>query len=1208
MWALIPTHGAPSAAAGLESRPLAPPSVSESSTTLFEILPASRTGIDVRHEFPPQAPFVLLQDQGAGAGLCAGDYDGDGWPDLFLANYNQGNRLYRNLGNWRFEDATSKAGVAGAGRWCGGAVFADVDNDGDLDLYVAVFNAPSLLFLNQGDGTFAERARAARLDYSGASVMMAFADYDLDGQLDGYLVTHRLAVGPNSRLPRSSREAFDRGILQSSSPGKLMVLPPYRELFALLDKAPDRMELAIAGQRDRLFHNAGGGVFADVTEGAGIQGNDIGLAAVWWDYNDDGLPDLYVSNDYRGPDRLYRNQGGGRFTEVTTLALPHVPWSSMGSDTADINNDGRIDCLATEMAGSSRVRRAMISGDMEKDRWFLETSNPRQYQRNALYLGTGTWRVFEVASLAGLESTDWTWSPKFADLDNDGWVDLFIANGMSRDFINADLLPRMKQRDSLGWRNTPMLREENMAFQNLGNLTFRRVGREWGLDQVSASFCATLADFDRDGDLDLIVMQLGEPLLCYRNNGSSGARVLIRLQGHASHSWGTGATVRLSGPWGVQTRPVTLTSGFMSANEPLIHFGLGTVTNIPLLTVHWPSGIRQSFTNLAAGHFYTVREPAQSPAAEIPRPPQSPWFRQGTPLNAARHQEKEYNDFLREPLLPWKLSRLGPGLAVGDVDGDEDEDLFLGGAAGQSGGLWLRDGKRFLLHQQSCFDSDQQSEDLGAVFFDLEGDGDLDLYVVSGGVECEPNDPVLGDRVYLNDGQGRFTKAPASVLPTDRDSGSVAAAGDFDRDGDLDLFIGGRSVPGRYLTTPNSRLWRNSGGRLEDATDTVAPQLRQSGLVTSALWSDVDDDGWLDLLVTQDWGPVRLYSNRAGQLVENSREAGLHGRSGWWNGIAGRDLDGDGDIDYVVTNLGLNTRYRASPSQPVAAFYGDFDGRGANHLIEAEVEDGQLYPLRARSTLCAVTPFLGEKFPTSQSFATATLSDLYGSERLQAALRVEVNCVESGVLRNDGRGRFSFLPLPRLAQIAPAFGVVIEDFDADGRPDLFLAHNFAGPQPETGRLAGGGSLLLRGRGDGTFDPIWPDASGILVPGDAKCAAALDFNDDDAPDILIGVNDGEWVALQNAGTAPNRRLLVRLRGRGANSTAAGARVSLTRNDGVRQCTEVYAGGAYLAQGSPRIHFARGVSDTEDQLEVRWPDGRSQTVSVSPGERSVLVTEQ
>jgi hypothetical protein len=1187
------------------------PSSANRSGKLFELMPASRTGVDLVHQFPAQAPMTLLQDQGAGAGVCIGDYDNDGWPDLFAANYDQGNRLYRNLGDWRFEDVSERAGVSAKGRWCGGATFVDIDGDGDLDLHVCVFNAPNLLFVNQGNGTFTESARAHGLDFSGASVSMSFADFDRDGDLDGYLVTHRLSVGNNFRLPRSSNEAQRPGIIQSKG-GKVEVAPRFRELFDVLDKGNGRVELVIAGQADRLFRNDGSGIFSDVTERAGIRGNDIGLAAAWWDYNSDGWPDLYVSNDYRGPDRLYRNNRDGTFTDVTANVLPHTPWSSMGTDASDINNDGHIDFIATDMAGTTRFRRMMIGDDLEKERWFFQTANPKQYSRNALYLGTGLERVLEVAHLTGLEATDWTWSPKFADFDNDGRVDLFVANGMSRDFLNNDLLQRMKDRDSPGWRNFPVLKEENLAFRNLGDLRFGSVGEEWGLNQISASFGAAAGDFDRDGDLDLVVMNLGEPLSLFQNHEAKNHRLVVRLRGSRSNTWGIGATVRLESKADWQTRFLSQVSGYLSASEPLVHFGLGEAMQAEKLIIQWPDGTEQSFTNLSAELSYSIIQPVPPGGPTKPSPPPlatAPLFLPGHRAAGAMHQETEFDDFAREPLLPWNLSQLGPGLAVGDVDGDGDEDFFLGGAAGQNGSLWLlgADG-RFQCRDLECFVRDRASEDMSAVFFDSDSDGDLDLFVVSGGVEGEPGDSSLRDRLYLNDGKGNFAKAPDGWLPDERDSGSVATVADFDRDGDLDLFVGGRCVPGKYLQIPRSHLWQNNGGKFSEITPLVAPNLRESGLVTGAVWSDADNDGWPDLLVAHEWGPVKFFKNERGQLVDRTQEAGLSQRLGLWNGIAARDLDGDGDIDYVVTNFGLNTPYRATGTNPFVIFRGSVQEGGPVHLIEAVSESGRFFPVRSRFALLAAAPFLAEKFPTFQSFATASLDTMFSERWLASAARFEVNTLESGILWNDGHARFAFTPLPQLAQVAPGFGIALSDFDADGHADIFIAQNFFGPHLETGRMDGGMSLLLRGRGKGQFIAIPPVESGVMISGDAKSVVAMDVNGDGWEEIFVGINNGELKSFEHSGKSPNQPLQVRLRGKPGNSHAIGARITVVLDDSSLQSAEVHAGSGYLSQASPAVTFGVPKGRSIKEVSVRWPDGSASSTPVPTGRPLITLQQQ
>ena len=548
---------------------------------------------------------------------------------------------------------------------------------------------------------------------------------------------------------------------------------------------------------------------------------------------------------------------------------------------------------------------------------------------------------------------------------------------------------------------------------------------------------------------------------------------------------------------------MTAAHGFASASEPVVHFGLGEASNVGELTVTWPSGAIQSFENLDGDKVYTIVEPP----AGLPMNPKpekrSLWFVRSQGFHPHKHTEPRYDDFARQPLLPAKLSQLGPCLASGDIDGDGDPDLFVGGATGQPGQLYRNDGSgNFSDIPDWMPAADAVHEDSGAAFFDADADGDQDLYIASGGVECDPGGAVLRDRLYLNNGSGAFVRADAT-LPDLRDSGSCVAPADFDRDGDLDLFIGSRSIPGRYPETPNSALLSNEAGIFRD----VSPQdLRKTGLVTDAVWSDVDDDGWLDLFVAHEWGPIKLWKNIEGKLVDSTGVAGLDPFTGWWNSIAAGDFDNDGDPDYAVGNVGLNTKYRASPEKPLLLYYGDCDGSGSKHIIEAAFEGDTLYPVRGRSCSVHAMPGLARRFGTFRDFAIADLAAVYPAQRLSQALRLEVKVLESGILMNDGTGRFTFSPLPRMAQVSPACGIAVTDANGDGNLDLYLVQNFFGPQLETGRMDGGISLLLTGDGAGNFDPVWPDESGLIVPGDATDLEVADFDGNGAPDFIIGVND------------------------------------------------------------------------------------------------------
>lgn len=1181
----------------LESSPLAKPKPSDGKT-MFDRLDTARTGIDFVREWKPPAKWAAeISGSFTGGGVCLGDFDNDGDADVFLSRMIDGGRLYRNLGDFRFEDVTEEMGVSLPGVWGAGCTWVDVNGDGWLDLYLCVFDAPNRLFINQEGKGFKDEAKALGLNFKGASMMMAFSDYDLDGDLDGYLLTNRIRPGEELKDVRFG--------LVKGPDGEPMVQPEFMQEYAGVIKYPQGYKKISSGQFDRLYRNDNG-KFTEVGKEAGIRESEFGLSATWWDYDADGYPDLYVANDFYGADHLYRNQGDGTFKDVAPSALPHTPWFSMGSDVADINNDGLFDYMASDMAGSDHYKEKMSMGNMtgqDSDSWFLNWPTPAQYMRNAVYVNTGTGRFNEAAFLTGMAATDWTWSIKFGDLDCDGREDVFVTTGMSRDWFNSDMRNQeealiISKGNTAGqafWDDKKPLALKNWAFRNEGDLKFENVGEKWGLNEMSVSYGAALGDLDGDGDQDLVVNNFGGEAGIYRNGETKGNRLVLKLRGKGKNPRALGAVVRVemdSEPK-IQMRTLTASRGFMSSNDSLLYFGLGKESRATKVSIDWPGSGRQVLQDLEGGKRYLVEEPEGIAVVKFEK--QKTLFVRSESFPPIAPREQFFNDFERQPLLPAKHSQMGPGLAIGDLDGDGNEDLYVGYPSGREGRVYLGIGKSgdYSRRLIPAFGDDSKSEDMASLFFDADGDGDQDLYVVSGGVEGEKGEIFFQDRLYLNDGKGGLSKS-AGVLPEHTGSGSVVCAADYDRDGDLDLFVGGRVTPGSYPESPPSQLLRNeSGEKFVDISEG-----RFGGLVTSALWSDADGDGWIDLLVAHEWGPVEFYRNEKGRLVEQTKEAGLAERTGWWNSLAGGDFDNDGDIDYIVGNVGLNTKYEA----PALLYYGDVDGSGKKRILEAEFEGDKCYPIRGLSCSSNAMPFLKKKTPKFHDFASATLSELYAGT-INQAQKFEANTLESGILLNDGKGKFEFRVLPAMAHLSPVNGIAISDFDGDGSLDLFLAQNSHAPQVETGRMDGGNGALLRGNGDGSFSEVRADQSGLIVPGDAKAVVLTDLNSDVWPDLVVAMNGSEALAFEQAPPGGSKAMVVDLRG--ADARRIGAFLTMELNSGKKLTKEVYAGGGYLSQSSININFVVPEGEIARALIVRWGDGKLTRQEVGEGESKIKV---
>lgn len=1072
----------------------------------FVRLSPSSSGLDFLNRLVLDHPLKRIYNSGfVCGGVAIGDVDQNGRPDVYCVSGPNANRLYLQTGPLQFEDVTEAAKVSGGDRWGAGAALKDIDNDGDLDIYVCNYESPNQLFLNNGDGSFDELAESFGLDVTNSSVMPSFCDYDCDGDLDMYLLTNRIfRAGGRPKDPPF--QLVD---------GKPHVKPEFAKFYALTRKASGGYGMDDYGQPDALFENLGNGEFKEVTELAGIAGNGFGLSATWWDYNMDGLPDLYVANDYNDPDCLYRNDGNGKFTNVLKDALPHTPWFSMGADFGDLNNDGLFDFLVVDMSATNHFAQKTTMGAMNAKKLALVAGPPPQLMRNSLYVNTGTHRFQEAAFLAGLANSDWSWSVKIADFDCDGKQDVFITNGMVRNVNHSDrpITDAMKiSREEWDYYvDTPTRPEQNLVFRNEGEFKFSDVSEAWGLDHVGMSYAAATSDLDGDGDLDIVVTNLEEPVSIYRNDLTSADaksnRVTIRLHGTTSNSHGVGAIVSLVSPGGEQVKQLASSTGYLADNESILQFGVGADETISTIKVEWPSGHRQTIDDVAVNHRIDIVEPSGIPTqhAEDNIEAKDPMF-VGGPITAYHHDEY-FDDFKIQPLLPNQLSQFGPDLTIGDVNRDQLPDLFLTGSTGQSGQLFLRDSSGSLtLTPQPAFAADAAAEDLGAHFFDADDDGDLDLYVASGSVENIDRQHRFQDRLYLNDGDGKFSLA-TDAIPPNRDSTASVSSCDFDKDGDLDLFVGGRLVPGQYPLSPVSRILQNKAGKFIDVTERLAPSLMTAGMVTSSTWSDVDGDGWTDLMLTVEWGPVRYLKNQQGTFVEHTVQAKLSERTGWWNDIAAADFDGDGDLDFVVTNFGLNTKYHASPEHPALLYYGDFEQNGKMKLVEAEQENETWFPIRGKSCSTHAMPHLADKFKTYEDFALASLGDIYTEQCLNDSYRFAATELRSGVLINDVGMSFRFAPLPRIAQISPSLAVVTADFNQDQHTDIFMAQNFFVPQPETGRMDSGLGQLLLGAGDGTFSSVRPDASGILIPNDARAALAVDLNCDGLMDIVVATNNG-----------------------------------------------------------------------------------------------------
>jgi hypothetical protein len=1076
--------------------PLFPRTPAPAGAKLFQVLSPEETGVTQSNLYnDPTMWGSRFRELTLGAvetGIAVADFNRDGFADIFVVSRNGPCALYRQTAPFKYVNVAAAAGVDctqfGPGSVTSATV-VDINQDGWPDLYVCRFDAPNLLFVNNGDGTFTERAKEYGLDIKDASVEATFADYDGDGYLDCFLLTNVLDFS----------------------------------------KAPQ-------GRRSYLLHNNGNGTFTDVSKAAGIWGPSQGHTALWFDANQDGWPDLYIANDFETPDRFYLNNGDGTFTDVIAERLPHVTYFSMGADSGDLNNDGLIDFMTTDMR--DHTHKGFMTGleEMGRGLWEMERVPELvpQYMWNSVYINNGTDRYEEAAHLMGVDATGWTWGARMADLDCSGRLDLFFTTGMIRDFTNPDLVDKQnvapnRAAQALVWKNSPPRRENTRAYRNLGGLRFEDVSAQWGLDQLGVSFGCAIVDLDGDGDLDIVYNNYDGPPTIIRNNSTEGHRVVMKLAGRAPNRDAIGAEVRIETASGIQVRQIYTERGVVASEPALVYFGLGPDTVISKVTIHWPNGQVQQLEDLPVDKLLTIPQPAL-PAGEVARRPPARFNRPADPsalfAENAHARGIDFTDaaqtvdeFSRQRLLPRRQGLNGPALAVADVNGDGFADIFVSGTDGQAGVLYLggRDGQ-FKPAAEQPWAAATDSDDVGAIFFDATGAGHADLFIAAGGVRHERGDPALNSRLYLNDGHGHFTLAPAGTVPAEGEACAVAAAADFDGKGKAGLFLGGRLVPGHWPQTPRSFLYRNVGGKFVDVTDQLAPGLRNIGMVTAAVWADLDHDGRPDLILATEWGPI-VYFHNTGHGFENwTKKAGLAQRTGWWSALAVADLQGNGRLDLIVGNVGLNTKYHASLAEPTVLYAGDLDGSGHDQLVEAQFEDGKLYPVRGRSKLAYVFPWIPKKFPTYEAYARATVAEIFPAEHLAKAQRLAANELASGVYSQKADGTFVFKPLPTLAQISPINSFVVRDLDGDGLPDVYCVGNNYGPEPSTGRFDGGVSVLLKGDGHGGLVPVPTWRSGLLAPGDTRAAVAIALpGQKGIPTLAVSQSDGPVLVF-----SPNRQ--------------------------------------------------------------------------------------
>lgn len=1053
--------------------------------TLFTLLPGDSTGINFVNRIVEDENVNPLQYENSynGGGVAIGDLNNDGYDDVYLTSNSNGNKLYLNHGNFKFEDVTAEAGVAGRLSWCTGVTMADVNGDGFLDIYVchsgnlSGAKRANELFINKGPDekgipVFTEQAQAVGLADSAFSNQAAFFDYDLDGDLDMVLLNHS---------PIRFNNLDETGIRY------------------LMNKTDSLTGL-------KLFRNDNG-FFKEVTMQSGIRNSrlNFNLGVSVADINNDGWPDMYISNDYLAPDYLYINNGNGTFRDELAESLSASSEFSMGNDIADINNDGWPDIYTLDMLPEDNHRQKLLFGsdNFELFDMTVKAGLNAQYMRNMLHLNNGNGSFSEIGQLAGVSNTDWSWAPLLADLDNDGWKDIFVSNGYLRDYTNMDFLKYTEEylRDNQGRvqksnllqlvEKMPASNVSNYGFKNSGGLRFEDKSAEWGLDAVSNSNGAAYADLDNDGDLDLVVNNINKPAFIYRNNTDKNVEkgfLRVKLAGEGKNRFGIGAKVQLFINGEQQVQEQSMTRGFQSSVSPVMVFGTGNSTKIDSLIVTWPGKKQQVITNIRSKHELLLKE---ADATIIKRPAGAPVKSIFTsiaksPVNFI-HDKTVVNDFKRQPLLINALSYNGPYMIKGDINGDGKEDLFIGGAAGFAGAVYIQESnQKFVRLNEPALEADAACEDVCAVFFDANADGKPDLFVASGGYDSfEPGDPLLQSRLYLNEGSGQFKRAVNAIPKAFTSSGTVAV-GDINADGFPDLFLGGRVIPGRYPEAPSSYIFLNNGkGIFRDATKDVCPAIANAGMFSTAVFADLDGDKKEELITAGEWLPVQIWKSVNGKLEDKTNDFMATSSSGWWNTLQVKDINSDGKPDIIAGNYGLNCQWKASNKEPVEMFYKDFDGNGSIDPFFCYYIQGKSYPYAGRDELLEQMSTMRTRFTNYKSYADADISHIFSAEELKDAKKLTATTMETKLWISNSSGKLVERALPAEAQFSPVFAISVNDFNNDGKMDLLLGGNIKSSRVKVGLNESNEGQLFLGDGHGSFRYISQPLSGLKIRGEIR---------------------------------------------------------------------------------------------------------------------------